>query len=223
LVTILIATLVVVVRSAAYAQDAKPTPSPVTSIFLARTGQNLQAPYTGTYHAIELFQVRGKWIYPDVGYVDCATNTYREFFMGGGRTLASGKKATLVGEGYFIQDAGPDAKNARYLWANPILDVLFAPKLAWETSYFTYIPLNHSAYFQQMIERSKLEYAIARSVTAGGGYSAYEKPGDSWKNQPFGTVTFKTRAGSMEFWIQRMPQGAQVQARYLFTHTAAER
>jgi hypothetical protein len=200
-----------------------PQRAPATSVLLARMGQNLQAPYTGTYHVVEFFQVHGRWIYPDGGYVDCATNTYREYFAGGGWTFVSGKKATLVGEGYFVQDAGSAARSARYLWANPILDVRFARKLAWQTSYFTYIPLNHSAYFQQLLERSKLEYAIARSVKAGGGYGAYESSSNPWQNQPFGTVTFSTRAGSMGFWIQHMPQGAQVQARYSFTHIAAER
>jgi hypothetical protein len=135
----------------------------------------------------------------------------------------NGKKVTLVGEGYFVQDAGPDAKSARYLWANPMLDVRFAPKFTWETSYFVYVPLTRSAYFQQMFERSKLDYAVARSIKAGGGYGAYQKAGGSWQNQPFGTVTFSMYAGSLELWIQHVPAGAQVQARYTFTHTAAER
>jgi len=233
-VTILIAILSGIgVGSMANAQDAKPATAsvsalapisaPVTSIVLARMGQNLQAPYTGTYHVAEFFQVRGKWIYPDVGYVDCATNNYREYFAGGGWTFINGKRVALVGEGYFVQDAGSAAHSARYLWANPLLDVRVARKLAWQSSYFVYVPIDHAAYFQQLIDRSKLEYAITRRVTAGGGYGAYQKSGDLWQNQPFGTVTFLTRAGSMEFWIQHMPQGSQVEARYTFTHTAAER
>jgi len=206
--------------SAAVSQPA-PTPMPTTSIFLARTGQNLQAPFTGTYHLAEFLQIRGKWLLPDMGYVDFATNNYREFFGGGGWTFVNGKRATLTGEGFFVQDTGPAAHSARYLWGNPILNVRFTPKFTWQTGYLSYIPLNRAGTFQQVLERSKLEYAFTKSVKAGGGYAAYEKVGKPVQNKPFGTVTFSTHAGSLELWCQHVPRGAQVQARYVFAHTAA--
>jgi len=38
-----------------------------TTIFLARTGSRLDSPHSGTYHYLELLQIRGKWIFPDAG------------------------------------------------------------------------------------------------------------------------------------------------------------
>ncbi len=201
------------------AQDQKPAHVPTTSVLLVRTGQNLQAPYTGTYHLAELFQMRGRWIAPDMGYVDFATNTYREFFAGGGYTVVNRKKATLSLEGFFVQDTGPAAKGARYFWANPIMTVQFTPKWTWQTGYISYLPINHSGTFQQVLERSKMQYAFTKSVKAGAGYAMYQTPGKPVQNKPFATITFATRAGSIELWAQHVPKGAQVQARYVFAHT----
>jgi hypothetical protein len=214
---VLVTTLTGVAGSMAHAQTAKP----VTSIFMARMGENLQAPHTGTYHLLEFLQVRGKWIAPDLGYVDFATNNYHEFFIGGGRTFLDGKKVTLIGEGYFVQATGPDAESARYVWINPILTARLTPKLTGQASYFPYIPLNSGGRFQQVLERAKLDYALTDLVKVGGGYGMYEKAGSSAQHKPFVSVTLSTKkAGSMEFWLQHVPAGAQVQARYFFAHTS---
>jgi hypothetical protein len=201
------------------AQDHNPAHAPTTSVLLVRTGQNLQAPFTGTYHLAELFQMRGKWIVPDMGYVDFAKDNYRELFAGGGWTFVNRKKVTLTGEGFFVQDTGPNAKGARYLWANPILNVHFTPKWTWQTGYLSYFPLNHSGTFQQVLERSKVEHPVASFMKLGAGYGMYETPRSPVQNKPFVTATFATRAGSLELWCEHMPKGAQVQARYVFAHT----
>lgn len=210
------ATLTGVAGSAVYAQD--PAPSPTTSVVLARTGENLQEPFTGTYHLFEFFQVRGNWIYPDIGTVDFATNNYRECFIGGGRTFYNSKHVSLTGELYFVEASGSAAKGARYLWPNLIVDLRLTPKLTSQTSYFPYVPLDHSAHVQEVIERSKLEYAITRSMKMGGGYGAYQYANGPWQSKPMFTTTVSTRAGSLEFWLQKIPAGAQVQMRYSFAH-----
>ena len=194
--------------------------TPVTTVVITRTGQNLQAPYTSTYHLFEVLQVRGKWIFPDVGYVDFATGNYREVFIGGGRTFHDGKRLSVTGELYFVQAAGPASQNARYLWPNAIVDFRFTPKLTSQTSYILYAPLNKSARIQQVIERSKLEYAPKKSWKFGGGYAAYQYGNGPWQSKLFATTTISTKAGSFEFWLQKIQQGGQVQMRYSFAHTS---
>jgi len=50
-----------------------------------------------------MFQTHGKWIVPDVGYIDFGTGNYRELFFGAGRTLYDGKKLMMTEELYFVQ------------------------------------------------------------------------------------------------------------------------
>ena len=73
------------------ATNADNAANPTTSILIARTGESFQSPHVGTYHLVEFFQLRGKWIYPDVGYIDFGTNNYHEVFVGGGRTTRNGR------------------------------------------------------------------------------------------------------------------------------------
>jgi len=86
---------------------------PTVSVLIARTGFRADAPHASTYHFVEFLQSRGKWIYPDLGYIDFSHGNYREFFLGAGRTIWTGKSATLVEELYFDQAIGPAAKSAR--------------------------------------------------------------------------------------------------------------
>lgn len=189
------------------------------SFFIARTGIRTDSPHVGTYHYGEFFQIRGNWIYPDVGYIDFASGTYREFFIGAGRTLYNGKHATFVEELYFDQATGPAAHGARYLMPWTLFDYRFTPKVTAEAVYFPYLPLNKSARIQHVIERAKVEYGVAKWLKVGGGYGAYQYGNDSWQNKPLVTTTFLTKAGSFEIWLQKMPGGAQVQLRYqLITH-----
>ena len=204
------------------AQDATTdkTKNPTTTIFVARTGMRLDEPYRGTYHYLELFQLRGKWIYPDVGYIDFATGNYRELFVGAGRTLYDGKKLMVAGELYFVQAVGPAAKSARYLWPWTLVQVRFTPKFSNETVYFPYLPLNSSARIQHVLERSKFEYAFNKTLKVGAGYGGYKFGDTEWQHKPFITTTVSTRAGAFEFWLQRMPGGAQVQLRYTLVHAS---
>lgn len=207
-----------------FAQNTAPneneeTPAVFTkSIFLARTGESLVGPYIGTIHYLEFFQIRKKWIYPDIGYVDFAHGNYREFFIGGGRTLYDSKIATWDQELLYVQATGPAAESARYLQPWSMLQVRFTPKFTSETVYFGYFPLNDSAHIHHVIERAKLEYALKRRWKIGAGYAGVKFAGVPWVNKPLITTTISTRAGAFEFWLQRIPGGGQVEIRYALIH-----
>jgi hypothetical protein len=107
---------------------------------------------------------------------------------------------------------------------NPILNFRLTWNITGEASYFPYVPLNRAGHFQQVLERVKLERPVTRWLKAGAGYGAYESGSAPVQNKPFVTATFSTKAaGSLELWLQRMPDGAQVQMRYAFAHTAKPR
>src|ERR1700680_1298952 len=134
-----------------FAQGAAPekeiVAAPTESFFLARSGESLASPHIGIIHYLEFFQIRNRWIYPDIGYVDFAHNNYREFFIGGGRTLTENKIATWDQELLYVQATGPAARGAAYLQPWSMLRVRFTPKLTNETVYFVYFPLNDAARF----------------------------------------------------------------------------
>ncbi len=197
------------------------TSNPTTTIFLARTGVRLDSPHVGTYHYLEFIQLRGKWVYPDVGYIDFGKNNYREVFAGGGRTLRDSKRMTLVGELFYDQSFGPAARGARYLVPWTMLQFRFTPKFTNETVYFVYLPLNDSARIQQVPERTKFEYALKKPWKVGAGYGGYKYGDAGWQHKPFVTTTLSTRAGAFELWLQKMPGGAQVQFRYMLFLRAA--
>jgi hypothetical protein len=207
-----------------FAQGAAPgqdnTAPPTISLFLARAGESLETPYIGTIHYLEFFQIRKKWIYPDIGYVDFAHNNYREFFVGGGRTLYDGKYATWDQELLYVQATGPAARSASYLQPWSMLRVRFTPKFTSEIVYFPYFPLNDSARFHQVIERAKLEYALKKRWKIGAGYAGTKPVGGRWLNKPFLTTTISTGTGAFEFWLQKIPAGAQVEVRYALVHTS---
>jgi hypothetical protein len=189
--------------------------APATTTFLmARTGVRTDSPHVGTYRYLEFFQARGDWVLPDIGALDFYHDNYREFFIGAGRTLYNSKAVTWVEELYFAQATGSLSQSARYLWPWTMVDVRFASELTGEVVYFPYVPLNRSAHFQHLLERAKVEYAPSKSWKFGAGYGAYQYGGQPWQNRPFVTTTFSTNVGSFEFWLQKMPGGAQVQLRY---------
>jgi hypothetical protein len=207
-----------------FAQDPAPagyTPdAPTKSFLLARTGESLTAPYIATIHYFEFFQVRKKWVYPDIGYVDFGKGNYREFFIGGGRTLYDGKFASWDQELMYDQATGPAARSARYLQPYAIFRVYFTPKFRNETDYFLYLPLNDSARIHFVLERAKFEYSLAKKWKIGAGYAGNKFPGVPWVKKPFISTTISTRAGAFEFWLQKIPGGAQVQIRYALVHTS---
>jgi hypothetical protein len=195
------------------------TPSTI-SLFFARTGQSLTSPYAGTIHYLEFLQVRDKWIYPDLGYIDFAHNNYREFFVGGGRTLLDAKFATWDQELLYVQAAGAAAASARYLQPWSMMRIRFTPKFTNETVYFAYLPLNDSAHIKQVLERAKFEYALKKRWKIGAGYAGVKIPGVPWINKPLLTTTIFTKAGAFEFWLQKIPGGEQVEFRYALIHAS---
>lgn len=178
-------------------------------------GERAESPAINTYHFAEVFQVRGKWVYPDVGYVDFGRNNYREVFAGGGYTFLNGKHITAVGELLYEQALGPSTHNDRWLVPWTILQYRITPKLGGEASYFAYAPLTSTAIVQHVLERSKLEYKIKSHWKLGAGYPGKKAENRPWQNKPFLTTTFLTKEGDLEFWLQRLPQNIlQVEIRY---------
>jgi hypothetical protein len=207
-----------------FAQDATPaddvTPAPTKTFFMARAGESVDTPHIGIIHYLEFFQIRKKWIYPDIGYVDFAHGNYREFFIGGGRTLYDGKFATWDQELLYVPTAGPTAANAQYLQPWSMLRVRFTPRFTNETVYFIYFPLNDSARFHQVLERAKFEYRFKKRWKIGAGYAGSKFAGAAWINKPLITTTISTRAGAFELWLQKIPAGEQLELRYALVHTS---
>ncbi len=218
--TAVVATTLVGVAGAQDPATTQPVSTSTTWIFLARTGQNLQSPFTGTYRMTEFLRIHGKTIIPDVGCVDFANGRYRECYVGGGRTLFAGKRITLTGEVFFVQATGPAAHSARYIWPNAIVDAKLSRKVSFQASYFPYIPLNTSATKQQVLERAKFERKLGDHWKIGVGYAGYQYGNGPWQSRPFATVTYSSKLGSLELWpFQKITAGAQAQIRYSFSHT----
>lgn len=202
------------------APDASVTDTPTKSLFMARTGESLTTPYIGTIHFLEFLQIRGKWIYPDIGYVDFAHGNYREFFIGGGRTLYDSEIATWDQELLYDQATGSASGNAPYLQPWSMLRLRFTPKFTNETTYFLYIPLNDSGQTHMVIERLKFEYALKKHWKVGAGYAGVKYIGAPWVHKPLITTTISTKAGAFELWLQKIPGGAQLEARYALLHSS---
>lgn len=184
------------------------------SFLIARTGVTTDAPPVGTYHYVEFFHTSGDWVYPDVGAVDFAHGGYRELFVGGGRTVYNSKAVTWIAELYFAQAVGSAAQGARYVWPWTLIDLRFTPQLTLEAVYFPYVPLDHAAHVQHVLERAKVEFAPSKTWKLGAGYGAYQYGGQAWQNKPFVTTTVNTRLGSFELWLQKLLGSGQVQLRY---------
>ncbi len=190
------------------------TTNQVETFVIARTG--IANDGQRTYDYVEVFQQRGKWIYPDVGYIDFADGgRYRELFIGAGAVLVNSKHLTVIGEGYVAQATGPASDGAMYFQPWTLIAYRLAKKIGGEVVYFPYLPLNKAGRIQHVVERATLEYDF-KHFRAGGGYGAYKYGEGVWQNKPFVTTTLKAgRFGNVELWLQKMPQGhAQVQIRY---------
>jgi hypothetical protein len=202
------------------APEKETAAAPTETLFFARTGESLTSPPIGVIHYLEFLQIRNRWIYPDIGYVDFAHNDYREFFIGGGRTLIDNKLASWDQELLYLQATGSASRHASYLQPWSMLRLRFTPKWTSEIVYFMYLPLNDSARFHQVIERAKVEYAVKKRWKLGAGYAGTKPVGGQWENKPFLTTTVSTRAGAFEFWLQKIPAGEQIEIRYALVHTS---
>jgi hypothetical protein len=199
----------------AFAQDQAGEETKTTTIALARWGERAESNPFSTYHFVEVFQERRKWIYPDIGYVDFGHNDYREFFVGGGATLYKDAHITAIQEVFYEQSLGPAGHGARWIVPWTELQYRITPRLGGEAVYFPYAPLNAAAKVEHIFDRAKLEYKIRRRWKIGAGYSGRIIEGTPWQNKPFFTTTLITKGGDLEFWVQRLPQNAvQVQVRY---------
>ncbi len=185
-----------------------------STFVIARTGA-FTAGGDLTYRFVESFQVHGRWVFPDLGYLDFGRSDYKELFVGGGATLVGSKHFTLIGEGYFVQAVGSASDGARYFQPWTYIGYRITPKLGGETVYFPYLPLNDAGRIQHVLERAKLEYSFQHWML-GAGYAGYRFGDGEWQNKPFITTTLKAGTfGNLEFWLQRMPSNtAQVQVRY---------
>ncbi len=184
------------------------------SIYLVHTGEQLQSPHVVTYRMLEYAQVRGRWVFPDVGYYDSGHTNDVLWFAGMGREIYRGERVTWTQELYAAEEAGSAAHNQRSLWVWPVLDVRFTPRLTGQAVAFPTVPLDRAAQWGLNVDRAKLEYALRPRFQAGAGYNSSKCAGSPWQNKPFFTTTVTNRTGAWEFWMQRMPGGAQVQLRY---------
>jgi hypothetical protein len=201
-----------------YAEPVAPPHQPPLSIYIVRTGEQLQAPHVLTYHMVEYAQQRGRWIYPDVGYYDEGHGDVRQWFVGVGAEIYRGEHATWTQELYFTQGTGSAAHHLRGLWVWPVLDLRFTPRLTSQTVVVPTVPLNRAEPWGFDVDRSKVEYALRPHLTAGAGYSSSKSGGSPWQNKPFVTATVSRWTGDWEFWVQRVPGGAQIQLRYQRVH-----
>jgi hypothetical protein len=169
------------------------------NLILARIGTR---DGVATYHYGEFIQTRGKWIFPDVIYVDFGKNNYRETSIGGGIFLAPSKKLSMIQELSVVRATGSAANGATYLSPYFQLNYNFTSKILSETEYFPVFPLNKSGKIQHVLEHSKLEYDF-KHFKIGGGYAAYKCVGDKWQQKPFVAATLKAgQLGEFEFWLQ---------------------
>jgi hypothetical protein len=188
------------------------------SIYIVRTGEPLQAPFALSYRMVEYAQMRGRWIVPDVGYYDGGHADDALWFAGAGAEVYHGERVTFTQEVYVSQEAGSAARNQRSLWIWPVLDMRLRPRLTAQAVAYPTVPLDRAARWGFDVDRAKLEYALRPRLQAGAGYSASKCGGKEWQNKPFLTSTVTNRAGDWEFWLQRVPGGAQIQLRFQRVH-----
>jgi hypothetical protein len=189
---------------------------PVVNIYMLRTGEQLQNPHVVTYRFFEWTQIRGRWIVPDIGYLDTGYGKDQIWFAGGGAYILQRPHLDWYQEIYVTQEAGEQSTNKRSLWIWPVLDARFRPRLIGQLAAYPTIPLDQAQRWGMDVDRAKIEWLATPHWNTGAGYSGVIDDARSWQNKPFLSVTRKTRAGDFEFWLQRLPAGGQVQARYTF-------
>jgi hypothetical protein len=214
--------LIVFVVSAAWVLSAQTVRTPVVDIYLLRTAEQLQPPHVVTYRVAEWAQMRGRWIFPDIGYYDTGYGKEQIWFTGAGADVLHRKHIDWEQELYFSQEAGPESKGRRSLWIWPVLDFRFRTRLTGQLAAYPTIPLNHAQRWGYDIDRSKLEWATGSRWRAGAGYAGGICTSRTWQNNPFVTVTRTTRIGNVEVWLQRIAGGAQVQLRYFLAQPQKE-
>ena len=191
--------------------------TPVNTHVIARAATD-----QGAYHYVQVFQERGKWIFPDVGYIDFNNyGEYREVWVGAGGVLFGRTHLTVIGEGHITKALGPASGGALYLQPWMLVAYHLAPRLGGELVYFPYLPLNEAGRVQHVLERTKLEYDFGH-IKLGGGYAGYRFGDGDWKSKPFVTATIEAgRIGAIELWLQRLP-GNQVTIHVRYAKTVRQ-
>jgi hypothetical protein len=190
-------------------------PEPVVDIYILRTAEQLQAPHVITYRVAEWTQVRGKWLFPDVGYYDSGYGKDQIWFAGAGAEVLHRKRFNWEQEIYFSQEAGPESHNRRSIWIWPVLDFQLGRRFSGQIAAYPSIPLNRAQRWSYDVDRAKFQWAFRSHWMTGVGYSGGICNDRSWQSNPFVTVTRATRFGNVEVWLQRISGGSQVQLRYL--------
>jgi hypothetical protein len=186
------------------------------SNYVVRTGVQLDGQHSLTYRLSEFSLQRGRWILPDLGYYDIGGLSDRIVFGGGGAEIKN-RHIDYTQILYVAEEAGSAAHHQRTLWIWPVIDATYTAHLTSEVALYPTIPLNQAARWSFDIDRAKMEYAFGPHFKAGAGYSACGGATTSWTNKPLATATLTNRAGAWEFWLERMPGGAQIQMRYSLT------
>lgn len=171
-----------------------------------------------TYRLGEFSQTWGRWIVPDVGYLDFGEpKKYREWFAGFGYKIFASEKFELVEEVFFVQAEGSEANGAKYL--QPFLGASYAPhpRINLEVAGFVYMPLNNKEEPNEwVLDKAKIEFNVS-ILTLGVGYGANSEEGE-WRNKPFITATLSPASGkfgSLEVWYFRPREGRpQIQAHF---------
>jgi hypothetical protein len=197
-------------------EPAQNAPSHFESNYVFRTGEQLQGPQVLTYRLFEYSLQAGHRILPDIGYYDTGGLSDRIIFGGGGVEYKN-RHIDYTQILYAAEETGPSAHHQRTLWIWPVIDSTYTPRLTSEVALYPTIPINHAARWGFDIDRAKMEYAFGPHFKAGAGLSACVGATTSWTNKPLATATFTNRGGAWEFWLERMPGGAQIQLRYSLT------
>lgn len=187
---------------------------PVVNIYILRTAEQLQSPHVLTYRVAEWEQMRGAWIFPDVGYYDTGYAKDQIWFAGAGADILHSKHVDWEQEFYLTQEAGPLSTNKRSLWLWPVFDLRFRNRLTGQFVAYPTIPLDRAQRSSFDVDRTKIEWAATYHWQAGVGYAGGLCGSRSWQNNPFLTVSRTTRVGKVEVWLERISGGAQVQVRY---------
>ena len=185
-------------------------------VVVARIGVNVTTPIRSNYRLLEWNQQRGRWIAPDIGYYDDGYFGHQLWFAGGGAELLHRKRLVWSEELYLYQAVGKGTRNERGFWFWTVFDFNLHRRLTAEVVVYPTLPLDQAQNWGFDIDRSKLEWQIGRNWRIGPGYAGTSFGSHSdWESRPFATATRSAGVHSVELWLERYQNGAQMQVRYM--------
>ena len=101
----------------------------------------------------------------------------------------------------------------------PVLDASMAHHMSAQLVVYPTLPLNKAQRWGFDVDRFKVERNDVH-WKYGIGYAGSKCGDEPWHSRSFATVTRKTRVGSFEAWIQRVPGGSELQVRYMLVQSA---